>query len=93
MIEKKNAFVILNKDFGLTDAVGLDATSFGKSVTHGARSCKSQKIIEAIYLKIKMPLLYAVVARQNVVLARFSLTVGNFAEVTELILSRIVIIN
>ena len=36
-----------------------------------------------------MPLLYAVVARQNVVLARFSLTVGNFAEVTELILSRI----
>ena len=36
-----------------------------------------------------MPLMYAVVARQNVVLARHALSVGNFAEVTEKILSRI----
>ena len=36
-----------------------------------------------------MPLYYAVIARQNVVLARHALNVGNFAEVTEKILTRI----
>jgi len=36
-----------------------------------------------------MPLLYTVVARKNVVLARHAMTVGNFAEVTELVLSKI----
>ena len=36
-----------------------------------------------------MPLLYTVVARKNVVLARHAMIVGNFAEVTELVLSRI----
>jgi len=36
-----------------------------------------------------MPLLYSVISRRNVVLARHALTVGNFAEVTELILSKI----
>merc|ERR1711971_668028 len=40
-------------------------------------------------LKGKMPLLYTVVARKNVVLARHAMTVGNFAEVTELVLSKI----
>ena len=36
-----------------------------------------------------MPLLYTVVARKNVVLARHAMIIGNFAEVTELVLSRI----
>ncbi len=36
-----------------------------------------------------MPLLYTVVARKNVVLARHATMVGNFAEVTELVLNRI----
>jgi len=36
-----------------------------------------------------MPLLYTVIARKNVVLARHAMIIGNFAEVTELVLSKI----
>jgi len=36
-----------------------------------------------------MPILYTVISRKNVVLARHATTIGNFAEVTELVLSRI----
>ena len=39
--------------------------------------------------KTKMPLLYTVIARKNVVLARHAMIIGNFAEVTELVLSKI----
>ena len=36
-----------------------------------------------------MPLLYAVISRKNVILAKHAMQVGNFAEVTDLILSKI----
>ena len=36
-----------------------------------------------------MPLLYTVVACRNVVLARHATSIGNFAEVTEKVLSRV----
>lgn len=46
-------------------------------------------IIFSIFQTPEMPLLYSVVARGTTVLARYATCAGNFAEVTEQILSKI----